>query len=325
MDNDGLVELVRKEVPYLPGDTERSERVLQAMRIVDRKDFLTRDLVLDFDFVRPEAVRRLQETAQRVLINDGALLHEINLLANSLRSWYLAEPRTDDELFSIDSFEVRRIQKKAVEILGSSPTNDILIKAIDDVFKSLVTSSMLIRELAYTNRYLNIGHGQNCSTPSMVAFMADILELQPGQRVLEVGTGCGYHAAVTAHLINESGLLYTIERIPQLAQLAIRNLEAHFGRDDMHKRVKVIIGDGSIGLQTGAHFDRIYLTAGVEKPINPDTLAGQFAKQLKPDGILLLPERDGRMIKYTSRDGELKPLMMYEGVRFVPLRYGVSN
>jgi len=130
---------------------------------------------------------------------------------------------------------------------------------------------------AYTDVPLSLGHGQTISAPHMVAIMTEALQLKPDSRVLEVGTGEGYHAAVVAHVARE-GHVYSIERIPELADKARENLAA-VGIDN----VSVVVGDGSRGLPEHAPYDRIYATCAA--PHVPEALTMQLAR----GGRLLLP------------------------------------
>ena len=129
---------------------------------------------------------------------------------------------------------------------------------------------------AYDDRPLPIGHGQTISQPYIVALMTQVLELHGGDRVLEVGTGSGYQAAVLAELRSE---VYSIERLPQLAARAERRLQ-ELGYDE---RVHVRVGDGSEGWPETAPFAGIIITAAAQRV--PRTLLGQLA----PGGSLLLP------------------------------------
>ena len=142
------------------------------------------------------------------------------------------------------------------------------------------------RDLAYDDRPLPIGHGQTISAPSIVAYMTELLDLDVGMKVLEVGTGSGYQAAVLAEIVAPSdvekeywGHVYSIERIKELADLARRNLEKA-GYSD---RVTVIVGDGSKGYSDEAPYDRIIITAAAPKIPEP------LVEQLKPGGRLVIP------------------------------------
>jgi protein-L-isoaspartate(D-aspartate) O-methyltransferase len=132
-----------------------------------------------------------------------------------------------------------------------------------------------LRRDAYADKPLAIGEGQTISQPYMVAAMTEALELTGSERVLEIGTGSGYQAAVLANLVRQ---VYTIEAIPQLAVLAARTL-VHLGLDN----VFVIAADGSLGLPAAAPFDAVLVTAGA--PRAPLSLL----EQLAPTGRLVIP------------------------------------
>ncbi len=149
-----------------------------------------------------------------------------------------------------------------------------------------------LRHLAYEDTPLPIGYGQTISAPHMVALMTELAELRPGMKVLEVGTGSGYHAAVIAEVVAPSdmprdrwGHVYTVERIPELAERARRNLE----RAGYADRVTVIVGDGSKGYPPAAPYDRIIVTAAA-----PD-IPPPLVEQLKPGGKMVIPIGDRYM------------------------------
>lgn len=98
------------------------------------------------------------------------------------------------------------------------------------------------QKAAYTDRPLGIGHGQTISAPHMVVIMCKLLELSEGHKILEIGSGSGYNAAVMAELVGLSGHVYTVERIEDLANFARENL-----RNTGYKNITVVLGDGSKG------------------------------------------------------------------------------
>jgi len=163
----------------------------------------------------------------------------------------------------------------------------------------------------YEDEPFKIGCGQTCSQPSMVAAMATLLDLEPGLKVLEVGTGCGYSAAATAPLLDPGGMLFTVEIVPELAEAAERTI-AQLGRG---ANICFISGDGSAGLPGEAPFDRIYFTAGTGAQFREQVLLDQ----LKHGGILLYPEAYGQMhfLKKTPAGIERRTL---GGVGFVHLK-----
>ena len=128
---------------------------------------------------------------------------------------------------------------------------------------------------AYVNKPLPIGHGQTISQPFIVALMTHLMQPRAGDRVLEIGTGSGYQAAVLAELVEE---VYTIEIIPELAETASKRL-VDLGFDNVHVKT----GDGWYGWPEVAPFDAIMVTAvGEDVP-------GELVQQLKPGGRMVLP------------------------------------
>jgi protein-L-isoaspartate(D-aspartate) O-methyltransferase len=138
---------------------------------------------------------------------------------------------------------------------------------------------MTMREQAYQDTPLHIGEGQTISAPHMVAIMVEALDLEPGLKVLEVGGGSGYHAAVMAELVRPGGKVYTIERLHPLVEMARKNL----GTAGYSQVVEVIEGDGTTGLPEYAPYDRISVAAAA--PYVPEPLKEQLAE----DGRMLVP------------------------------------
>ena len=160
---------------------------------------------------------------------------------------------------------------------------------------------------AYADAALPIGYGQTISQPYMVARIAEVLGLAGGEKVLDVGTGTGYQAAVLAELAGE---VHTIERIPELAELARENLAAA-GYD----RVQVHVGDGSLGLPEEAPFTAIAVAAAA--PGLPELLY----EQLEPRGRLTVPvgRRWGQRLEVIVRSPEGPAVVHSVPCRFVPL------
>jgi protein-L-isoaspartate(D-aspartate) O-methyltransferase len=161
---------------------------------------------------------------------------------------------------------------------------------------------------AYADHPLPIGHGQTISQPYIVALMTETLQLQPGQRVLEIGAGSGYQAAVLAELEVE---VYTIEIIPELAEAAARRLE-----DLGYANVSVLNADGYFGWEEHAPFDAILVTAA------PDHLPQPLANQLAVGGRLVVPIGPVGAVQtlwlFEKTDGDLQATNLGD-VRFVPL------
>jgi protein-L-isoaspartate(D-aspartate) O-methyltransferase len=163
------------------------------------------------------------------------------------------------------------------------------------------------RSQAYEDVPLPIGGGQTISQPYIVGAMTAALGLKPGERVLEIGTGCGYQAAVLSRLVKE---VFTIERRPELASAASAKL-AQLGSENAH----VHCGDGTLGLAEFAPFDAILVAAAA--PAVPKPLLAQLAE----GGRMILPVGDAehQELQLIEKRGETFSTRMLEGCRFVPL------
>lgn len=175
-------------------------------------------------------------------------------------------------------------------------------------------------EYASMDTPLPIGEGQTVSAPHMVAIMNEALKLNVGNHVLEVGAGCGWHAATIAKIIapeetprSEHGHIFTVEIVPELAQMARENV-MRLGLGD---RITVIHGDGSTGLPENSPFDRILVTAAAPKVPPP------LIEQLKSEGILVIPVGNIHLFQTLIRINKKFNSSITEeklgGVAFVPL------
>jgi protein-L-isoaspartate(D-aspartate) O-methyltransferase len=180
-----------------------------------------------------------------------------------------------------------------------------VLGAIAAVPRHLFVPDALSR-FAWENTALPIGAGQTISQPVVVARMCEVLELGGDEKVLDVGTGSGYHAAVLAHLARE---VWSIERKAKLAEQARRNL-AEAGIENVH----VVVGDGSRGLPEQAPFDAINVAAAAHEV--PRALEEQLA-----DGGRLVAPIDGgnQRLLVERRGGDTLERRYLESVRFVPL------
>ncbi|QFR32529.1 protein-L-isoaspartate(D-aspartate) O-methyltransferase [Ancylobacter sp. TS-1] len=187
-----------------------------------------------------------------------------------------------------------------------------VMRAFEQVPRELFVEPAFRRQ-AWRDQALPVDCGQTISQPTVVALMTEALELKPAHRVLEVGTGTGYHAAILGHI---AGHVVTLERFRTLAAAAARRL-AGLGLSN----VEVFIADGLLGYPAGAPFDRIVLNAAVAEV--PPALFGQLA----PDGILVAPvgPPEGTQVLTRYRRGieglERRELSL---VRFVPMLPGVA-
>ena len=163
------------------------------------------------------------------------------------------------------------------------------------------------RAHAYDDAALPIGYGQTISQPYMVARICEVLALQGNERVLDVGSGSGYQAAVLAELAGE---VFTIERIQELAEQAARNLEAAGCGD-----VTAEVGDGTLGLPERAPFDAIAVAAAAPG------LPQRLYDQLEVRGRLAVPvgSRGGQRLELIVRSTEGPAIVRSVPCRFVPL------
>ncbi|HEY6831589.1 MAG TPA: protein-L-isoaspartate(D-aspartate) O-methyltransferase [Pseudolabrys sp.] len=189
-----------------------------------------------------------------------------------------------------------------------------VLRAMDEVPRARFVETDFA-DSAYADQALPIACGQTISQPYVVAYMTEKLAVRSNHRVLEVGTGSGYQAAVLSRLARE---VVSIERYRTLAETARRRLQA-LGYDN----VDVVVGDGFAGVPERAPFDRIIVTAATPEP--PQVLLDQLADD---DGVMLLPlgPQDGpqHIVKLTkSQTGIVREDLI--AVRFVPLLPGQAR
>jgi protein-L-isoaspartate(D-aspartate) O-methyltransferase len=190
--------------------------------------------------------------------------------------------------------------------LAPAIADDRVLAAIASIPRERFVESSL-RGRAYANVALPIACGQTISQPLVVARMLELLALRPNDRVLDVGTGSGYHAALLALLVDQ---VYTIERHAELARTAQHTIEG-LGLDNVHFRV----GDGWQGWPEEAPFDAINVAAATGSDLPPKLVA-----QLKPGGRLVAPVGDqSQHLTLARRTDEGLSQTTLEGVRFVPL------
>jgi protein-L-isoaspartate(D-aspartate) O-methyltransferase len=203
---------------------------------------------------------------------------------------------------------IAAMQDSTSEALARDTIDPRVLQAMATVPRHVLVPEAL-RSAAYENRPLPIGHGQTISQPYIVALMTDLLTLQPGDRVLEIGTGSGYQAAVLAEIGMQ---VYSIEIIEQLGELARTNL-AELGYDD----IEVRIGDGYYGWEEQAPFDAIIVTAAASHIPPP------LIQQLRPGGHMIIPVGSRFMVQQLvlvdkDKDSEVTTRQVLP-VRFVPL------
>jgi protein-L-isoaspartate(D-aspartate) O-methyltransferase len=192
------------------------------------------------------------------------------------------------------------------QLRGRDIVDERVLRAMEAVPRELFVQEGE-RRRAYDDAALPIGGGQTISQPYMVARICEALRLSGAERVLDVGTGSGYQAAVLAELAAE---VFTIERLPELAAEARERLAAAG-----YERVQVYVGDGTLGFPERAPYDAIAVAAAA--PGFPRTLY----EQLKPRGRLVVPvgSARGQRLEVAVRSPEGPALIHSVPCRFVPL------
>jgi protein-L-isoaspartate(D-aspartate) O-methyltransferase len=229
----------------------------------------------------------------------------VPVVAAGLVLAFLTHCRLVDDPPAPQGFPAQRARMVATQIEARGVENPRVLEAMRAVPRHLFIPERF-RASAYEDRALPIGRGQTISQPYIVAVMTELLEPEPGDRVLEVGTGSGYQAAILSGLVER---VYTIEIIPELAEGA-RTLLAERG----YRNVAVVTGDGYKGLPGEAPFDGILVTAAPEKVPPP------LLEQLAPGGRLVIPVgKEEQVLKVLERTAEGVEVRTLFPVLFVPL------
>ena len=206
---------------------------------------------------------------------------------------------------------IARLTAATVESTGVDTIAPAVMGAIDRVPRHEFVPED-VRLSAYANRPLSIGHGQTISQPYIVALMTHLLGVEPGSRVLEIGTGSGYQAAVLAELAAD---VHTIEIVEPLAGQAARRF-MRLGYDGVRTR----LGDGYYGWPDAAPFEAIIVTAAAAHVPPP------LVEQLAPGGVLVIPVGEPFAVQLLllvrkRENGEVTVRQILP-VRFVPLTGG---
>lgn len=244
--------------------------------------------------------------------------------------------------------EFNKVKQKLLEyyVTMNYANNQLCINAFERIARSLFVPEGQ-RSHTYSDNPLPIGHGQTISAPHMAFMECEALDIKPGERVLEIGAGSGYHACISAEMCcpstlvpeswepltryyddsvygefsREEGKVITVERVDYLVEFARKNIEAAGFND----RIKVVHGDGTLGYEHEAPYDAILVTAA--GPDVPETLKNQ----LKINGKLIIPVGNKNFYQeliLMERVSEKKwTRKNVGGVVFVPLigKYGFEN
>jgi len=214
----------------------------------------------------------------------------------------------------VDKYEKVRQRMVREQIVARGIKDQKVIQAIINVPRHLFVPEAYER-MAYEDRPLPIGEGQTISQPYIVALMTEILELKPNMKVLEIGTGSGYQAAILAEIVDE---VYTIEIVEILGHTA-SNLLAELG----YKNIYIKIGDGYKGWEENAPFDAIIVTCApsdIPKPLENQLKEG--GKMIIPLGgsivqeLILLEKKNGELIKKVVAPVRFVPMVRQDGKRY---------
>jgi protein-L-isoaspartate(D-aspartate) O-methyltransferase len=171
-----------------------------------------------------------------------------------------------------------------------------------------------LEQIAYEDRAFPIGEDQTISQPYTVAFQTELLQVESGEKILEIGTGSVYQASVLAEM---GAFVYTIER-----QQALFEKNKRFILKNKYPNIQFFLGDGFLGLSAIAPFNKIIITAGA--PHIPDSLL----KQLAPGGFMVIPVNEGevqRMLRITKFEDNSTMKETFQNFSFVPMLAGVQK
>ncbi len=201
-------------------------------------------------------------------------------------------------------------QKELIEKLENKGIKEEILKVMEKVDRKDFVLEKNFNQV-YEDHPLSIGYGQTISQPYTVAFMLQKLELKRGDKVLEVGTGSGWNAALISRIIGVEGEIFSAEIVKELAEKAQEKLKNY-------KNIAVLNIDASHGLAEHAPYNKIILTAA------PKEIAEEFKKQLADDGILLAPvgEYTQKLIKLTKKKNKFAKTENGDFI-FVPLISGI--
>jgi protein-L-isoaspartate(D-aspartate) O-methyltransferase len=239
--------------------------------------------------------------------HEAKSLLVLYMIITAISSCYTRSPSPGSDQAEEKQFEQRRVSMVREQIEGEGVSDTAVLQAMRRVPRHRFVPAGL-RDQAYADRPLPIGYDQTISQPYIVGLMTELLGLKKGHRVLEVGTGSGYQAAVLAEIVDS---VWSIEIIEPLATSATKLLqELGYGRVDVRW------GDGYLGWPEHAPFDGIIVTAAAEQIPEP------LLQQLKDGGRMVIPVGAAfsiqNLVLVEKRDGWIRKQNV-ASVRFVPL------
>jgi protein-L-isoaspartate(D-aspartate) O-methyltransferase len=213
-----------------------------------------------------------------------------------------------------DSYRHKGLRRQLIEEIKAKGIKDEKVIEAMSILPRHFFLEKAFEEHAYADKAFPIGNDQTISQPYTVAYMTSLLDVKKGDKILEIGTGSGYQAALLATL---GARVYTVERQEELYKKTKELLKAlNFNT------LRCFFGDGSVGLADYAPYDKIIVTAGA--PVIPDALK----EQLAIDGVLIIPvgENDGQRMYYIKRINEIEyESKALDKFRFVPFLSGLNK
>lgn len=248
------------------------------------------------------------------LCNSPQKKQEVNPENGSYKNNQVMKSEQDTTNWYRPRFSERKAEREEMvnKDIAQSPYDPVTDKKVLDAMKEVprhkfVPGHQLAN--AYRNHPLSIGSGQTISQPLIVAHMTELLEIEPGDSILEIGTGSGYQAAVLSELTPHIFTIEIIEKLGLRAKKVLNNLG--------YKTIKVKIGDGYFGWEEHAPYDGIIVTCA------PEEIPTPLIDQLKPGGRIIIPVGKEGWIQHLvvvkkSKNGKISEKKLY-GVRFVPM------
>lgn len=205
-------------------------------------------------------------------------------------------------------------KEELIKKLKKKGLSNNIINAISQIKRSNFIPKDIPEEMHYENTALPIGYNQTISQPFTIGYMLELSEIKPGNKVLEIGAGSGYNSAIISKLVKDNGIVYSLEIIPELAEIAKKNL-----KKENIKNVEVICKNGYDGLNEYAPYNRIIVTAGSED------IPEKLIEQLDEDGIMIIPVKNNNIDIMTKIVNTSRGLKITEHGQFMFVKFQRGN